>query len=109
MTAVPTPRSMPSAPRWSRTVLAHSLLGVVDPARSAADLPDAAVAVYEAVRYASRPVVVAELAARQRLPLGVAVVLASDLVHRGLLRPAQRPPVPCPKYLVERVLDGLRR
>ncbi|TDQ54408.1 DUF742 domain-containing protein [Actinorugispora endophytica] len=90
-------------------MFAHSLLSAADPNRSAAGLPDAVVAVYEAVRCAPRPVAVAEIAARQRLPLGVAVVLASELAGPGLLRVSARPVLPYPPEVVEGVLDGLRR
>jgi len=57
----------------------------------------------------SEPVSVAELAARLRVPLGVARVLISDLAGDGLVRidhasGTERPDI----VLLERVLHGLR-
>jgi hypothetical protein len=58
-----------------------------------------------------RPVSVAEVAARLRLPAAVTKVLLSDLVDCGAVRAA--PPQPASdtsnRVLLERLLDGLQR
>lgn len=58
-----------------------------------------------------RPITVAEVAARLRLPAVVAKVLLSDLIDRGAVRAEQ--PLPASEasnqLILERLLDGLQR
>lgn len=65
----------------------------------------------QALALCLRPVSVAEVAARLRLPAAVAKVLLSDLVDCGAVRTA--PPQPASdtsnRALLERLLDGLQR
>lgn len=58
-----------------------------------------------------RPVSIAEIAARLRLPAAVTKVLVSDLVESGAARTAPPEPVSdtSNRVLLERLLDGLQR
>lgn len=61
------------------------------------------------VEMASRPIAVVEVAARVRLPVGVAKVVIADLIDQGVLTTGHRPPESSFSSLLERVLDGLDR
>jgi hypothetical protein len=64
-----------------------------------------------ALRLCARPVSVAEIAARLRLPAAVTKVLLSDLVECGAVRAAapQSAADMSNRVLLERLLDGLQR
>ncbi|MFE3604048.1 DUF742 domain-containing protein [Streptomyces sp. NPDC059096] len=65
----------------------------------------------EAVVLCAGPTSVAEIAAQLRLPVTVAKVLLSDLVECGAItaRPPDSFDHPTDRFLLEAVLDGLRR
>ena len=61
------------------------------------------------IEMAARPIALIEVAARVRLPVGVAKVVVADLIEQGALTTGQRPPESSFSSLLERVLDGLDR
>ena len=71
-------------------------------------LPDAVFERREILLLCAEPVSVAELAARLRVPLGVARVLVADAAADGGVRVDIPDDAPLSVELLQRVLDGLR-
>jgi hypothetical protein len=92
----------------ARSHLALEALVVATPAGTAAE--GLRYEAREIMKLCARPVSVAEIAGRLRVPVGTARVLVGDLVADGLVTVHQRDPADDTRpdiELLERVLDGL--